>query len=62
MTPREIRHNRIIELRTMALQGATMAQLKARCEQMKICSATGKSYLHEIVQSIQKKHITSISQ
>ena len=57
MNPREVRHNRIIELRNMALRGATRDEILARANQMKVCHATAKSYLIEVVDSIQKAHI-----
>jgi len=62
MSPKEIRHTRIIELRSMALRGATLEELKARATQMRVSKPTIRSYLHEIVESIQRKHISSISQ
>jgi len=54
MSPREIRHTRIVELRDMALRGATLKEITARATQMKVSKATVRSYLHEIIESIQR--------
>lgn len=51
---REIRHGRIVELRNMALRGATMEELEARCVQFKVAPGTAKSYIVEVVESLQK--------
>lgn len=54
MKTQEIRHCRVVELRNMALRGAKMEQLKARCVQWKISSSTMRNYIDEVVSSLQK--------
>jgi len=50
----EIRHTRIIQLRNMALRGATMEILNAKCTSWKISKSTQYSYLEEVRESLLK--------
>lgn len=54
MKVREIRHVRIIELRGMALRGAPLEQLNAKCVSWGISKGTAQSYIDEVVESLQK--------
>lgn len=54
MNRREIRHTRIVELRSMALRGCSLAEITARATQMKVSKPTIRSYLEEIVESINR--------
>ncbi len=54
MKSQEIRHNRIIQLRNMALRGATLQILKAKCMRWNISKSTQTSYLEEVRESLLK--------
>ncbi len=59
MTSKLVRHQRIVTLRQMALQGATMKQLKAMCKRMGVSDSTVRSYIDEVVKDIQK-HVKQV--
>lgn len=54
MNRKEIRHNRIIQLRNMAFQGAGREQLFLKCKSWKMSKPTAASYIEEVVESIEK--------
>jgi len=54
MNRKGIRHNRIIELRAMALKGCSLEELKTRCMQYGISKPTMNNYIDEVVTSLQK--------
>ena len=54
MKSQEIRHGRIIQLRSMALRGAKLEELKAKCTSWKISSGTTTNYIEEVRESILK--------
>lgn len=54
MKTREIRHTRIVELRNMALRGATLSQLVAKCTSWGLSASTTKSYTVQVGKDIQK--------
>jgi len=58
MTPKEIRHSRIVYLRTMAKRGCKLEELKARCVKWGVAKGTMVSYLDEVRESLLKRRET----
>lgn len=54
MKTREIRHNRIIEIRNRALRGETVIQLRDRIKKWGVGNSTIDSYMDEVAESLKK--------
>lgn len=54
MKSREIRHGRIIQLRSMALRGCSLEQLTSKCVSWNISKGTTNNYIEEVRESLQK--------
>jgi len=54
MKPKEIRHNRIVEIRNRALRGETVIQLRDRIKEWGVSNLTIDSYMDEVAESLRK--------
>lgn len=55
MNPKGVRHNRILELRGMALTGHSLEDLHVRCINWGVSKGTMYSYVNEVIDSIVRK-------
>ncbi len=49
-----IRHQRVLTLRAMALKGATYLDLEDMCKKMGVTKATGRDYIKEVAEDLQR--------
>jgi len=55
MSPKGVRHLRVMELRTMALKGKTREDLLHKCLKWRVSMSTANSYINEVIMSIGRR-------